>query len=173
MLRYIQHATCFNFVESMIQRIHQLPAPLAVVQQIVLQIRVALHHPNIAQHFVQHARAAPCAPLCAQLSQNRPCGLAQKAYHNLFVRQRGVVIRDLANSIKNRVHCIQTCIVHNPILGHIHLCLRQQPALFLPNIQPPNQSLLQQYHLAGSPRHDQNYSPSHAPHQQIFDADKT
>jgi hypothetical protein len=38
------------------QRVDQFLTALRVVQQVILQIRIAAHRPDIAQHFVQHAR---------------------------------------------------------------------------------------------------------------------
>ena len=48
----------------MLQGFDQLPAPFRVVQQILLQVGVALHHPDVAEHFVEHARR-PIAILTA------------------------------------------------------------------------------------------------------------
>ena len=52
-----------RFGQPMMHRVHQQLPPLRVVQQVVLQIGVALHHPDVAQHFVQHARRAAGAAL--------------------------------------------------------------------------------------------------------------
>jgi hypothetical protein len=76
-------------------------AALGVVQQVVLQIGVALHHPDVAQHLVQHARRAAGAALLAQLVQQLPGRRAQQADHDLAVGERGVVVRDFAFCIAN------------------------------------------------------------------------
>ena len=52
----VGRAALFDFTESVLQGLDQQLAPLGVVQQVVLQVGIALHHPDIAQHFVEHAR---------------------------------------------------------------------------------------------------------------------
>ena len=88
----------FNLVEAVLQRFHQQLAAFGVVQQVVLQIGVALHHPDVTQHFIQHAGRAACAALATQLVQLVPRGLAQQPDDHLAVRKRGVVVRNLANA---------------------------------------------------------------------------
>ena len=46
----------FDFAQTVVHGAHQRFAALTTGQQIVLQVGVALHHPDVAQHFVQHAR---------------------------------------------------------------------------------------------------------------------
>jgi hypothetical protein len=48
--------------------------PLRVVEQVVLEVRVALDHPDVAQHLVQHAGRATGATLAAQLVSSVPRG---------------------------------------------------------------------------------------------------
>ena len=43
-------------------------AALRVVEQVVLEVGISLHHPDVAQHLVQHARRAAGAALAAQLA---------------------------------------------------------------------------------------------------------
>ena len=69
---------------------------LRIVEQVVLQIRIAIHHPDIAQNLVQHASRAAGAPLVAQLVQHLPGGLAQQADDDFAIRQRGVVVGNFA-----------------------------------------------------------------------------
>ncbi len=73
----------------------QRPAP-GVGQQVVLQIGVALHDPDVAQHLVEHARRAPGAALLAQAVEQRPGARAEQPQHDLAVGERGVVVRNLA-----------------------------------------------------------------------------
>ena len=47
-------------------------AAFGVVQQVVLQIRIALHDPDVAQHLVQHARRAAGPALATQFLQASP-----------------------------------------------------------------------------------------------------
>ena len=73
-------------------------AALRVVEQIVLQVGFASHHPDVAEHLVQHARRAAGAPLGAQLIEQVPRLLAQQPYDDFTVRERGVVVGDLPQS---------------------------------------------------------------------------
>ena len=45
-----------NFGQSVLECLDQQFAALGVVKQIILQIGVATHHPDIAKHLVQHPR---------------------------------------------------------------------------------------------------------------------
>jgi hypothetical protein len=80
------------------QRVDQCTAPLGVVEQVVLEIRVALHRPDVAQHLVQHASRAAGAALTAQPRQHLPGALAEQAYHDLAIGVRGVVVWNLAQA---------------------------------------------------------------------------
>ena len=73
-------------------------AALRVVQQVVLQVGIALHHPDVAQHLVQHARRAAGAALLAQAVEHLPGARAEQADHDLAVGERGVVVGDLAQA---------------------------------------------------------------------------
>ena len=66
------HATPINLIQSVIQRIDQRLAARRVIEQIVLQVGVALHHPHITQHLVQHPCRAPGIALIAQHQQRVP-----------------------------------------------------------------------------------------------------
>ena len=89
-------AALLDFVQPVVQRLDELGAALRVVDQIVLQEGVAVHHPDIAQHFVQHARRPAGAPLLAQLDEQLPRRFAEQPNGDLAIGQRGVVVRDLA-----------------------------------------------------------------------------
>jgi hypothetical protein len=97
-------AALFNFVQAMVQGFHQQLAPLGVVQQVVLQVGIALDDPDIAQHLVQHARGAAGAALLAQPVQDFPGAQAQEPDHDLAVRERGVVVGDLAQAGRIAIH---------------------------------------------------------------------
>ena len=56
-----------DLAQTVAQRVDQQFAPLRIVEQIVLQVRIALDDPDVAQHFEEHARRAPRAPLATQL----------------------------------------------------------------------------------------------------------
>ena len=98
----VGRAALFHLGQAVVQRIDQLAPALGVVQQVVLQIGVALHHPDVAQHFVQHARRATGAALFAQGVERFPGLLAQQTDHDLAVRERGVVVRNFANALVAR-----------------------------------------------------------------------
>ena len=57
--------------KPMVQRVDERAAPLRVVEQVVLQIGIALDDPDVAQHLEQHPRRAAGAPLAAQLLEQR------------------------------------------------------------------------------------------------------
>ena len=80
------------------QRLDQQPAPPRVLDEIVLQVRIALHDPDVAEHFVQHARRTAGAALAAQLVQDAPRGRAQQAHDDLAIGERRVVVGDLAQA---------------------------------------------------------------------------
>ena len=67
---------------------------LAITEQVVLQIRIARNHPDVAEHFVQHARRPAGAALAAQLVEHFPHRGAEQADHDLAVGERRIVIRN-------------------------------------------------------------------------------
>ena len=91
-------AALLHGLEPVLQGFDQLAPALRVVQQIVLQVGVALHHPDIAQDFVQHARRAPGATLLAQLVGQLPGASAKQANDDFAVGKTGVVVRDFAQA---------------------------------------------------------------------------
>ena len=95
-------AALLDLGQPVVQRLDQLRAALRVVEQVVLQVRVALHHPDVAQHLVQHARRAAGAALLAQLVQHLPGARAEQPDHDLAVGERGVVVGNLAQRGRRR-----------------------------------------------------------------------
>jgi len=87
-----------HLVQAVVQRLDEQGAALGVVEQVVFEVGIALHHPDVAQHLVEHARAAAGAALLAQPVQNLPTARAQQADHDLAVAERGVVVGDLAQA---------------------------------------------------------------------------
>ena len=85
-----------ELAQPMVQCLDQQPPPSRRPEQIVLQERVAVHHPDVAEHLVEHPRRATGASLAAQLLERLPGLLAEQADHDLAVGERGVVVRDLA-----------------------------------------------------------------------------
>ena len=96
-----RHAPFLHFVEPVTQGLDERLAPLAVGEQIVFEKRVAPHHPDVAEDLEEHACRAAGDALAAQGLQDRPGLLAQQPDHDLAVGQRGVVVRDFAQT---RVH---------------------------------------------------------------------
>ena len=70
---------------AMVQGIDQLAAALGVVQQVVLQIGIALDDPDVSQHFVEHAGRAAGLALGAKQAQHFPGALAQQTLDDLAV----------------------------------------------------------------------------------------
>ena len=71
---------------------------LGILEEVVLQVRIAVDDPDVAQHLEQHARGATGAPLAAQLGEELPHVVAQQADHDLAIRERRVVVGDLAQA---------------------------------------------------------------------------
>ena len=82
------------------QGLHQKPASPGVVEQVVLQVGVALDHPDVAQHLVEHARRSAGTALGAQGLKQVPAAFAQQANHDFSVGEAGVVVGDLAQSYR-------------------------------------------------------------------------
>ena len=94
----LRGAALLHLRQAVVQGLNQQHTAFGVVQQVVLQIGVALHHPDIAQHLVQHAGRTACAALVAQAVKPVPSGRTQQADDDLAVRKRGVVVGNFANS---------------------------------------------------------------------------
>ena len=93
-----RRAALLDFAEPMVQRLDQQLPAARVVEQVVLQVRVALHDPDVAQHLVEHARRAAGAPLAAQHPEHLPGARAEQADDDLAVGERGVVVGNLAQA---------------------------------------------------------------------------
>ena len=63
---HLRVAALADFIQPVVQGVHQLLAAFGVVQQVILQIGVALHYPDIAQYLVQHAGRTAGTALLAQ-----------------------------------------------------------------------------------------------------------
>ena len=98
-------AALLHFAQAVVQGFDELGAAFGIVDQIVLQERVTVHHPDVAQHLVEHARRPPGAPLGAQLLEQLPRRRAEQSNHDLTIGKRGVVVRDLAQPRRRAVRC--------------------------------------------------------------------
>ena len=97
-LAQVGAAALLDFGETVVQRLDQERAALRVVEQIVLQIRIAAHDPDVAEHFVEHARGAAGAALRAQFRERTPRLLAEQTDDDFAIRKRRVVVGDLAQA---------------------------------------------------------------------------
>jgi hypothetical protein len=84
--------------ETVMQGADERVAALRVLQQVVLEIGIARHHPDVAQHLVQHAGGAAGAALGAQLEQRLPGVVAEQPDDDFAVGERRVVVGDLAET---------------------------------------------------------------------------
>jgi len=97
--RFIGRIAAFlQFPQAMMQRLDQLPEALRIVEQIVVQVGIAIDDPDVAEHLVQHARRTAGPALGAQFVEDRPGVLAQQADDDFTVGQRGVVVRNFAQT---------------------------------------------------------------------------
>ena len=71
-------------------------AAMRILQQILFKIRVADHHPDITEHFVEHPGASSGADLRSQFTELFPGIRAQKLSHDFLVREGRVVIGDFS-----------------------------------------------------------------------------
>ena len=55
-LGLVRITTLIDGTQTMMQRLDEHATALAMLDQIVLQMRIAAHHPDVAQHFIEHAR---------------------------------------------------------------------------------------------------------------------
>ena len=92
----VGHAALLDLRQAVIECVDQHLPALRVVEQVVLQIWVAANYPHIAQHFVQHACRPAGATLGPQFVQNLPRRLAQQTDDDFPIRERGVVVGNLA-----------------------------------------------------------------------------
>ncbi len=91
-------APSLHFVQSMMQRLDQHAPAFRVVDQVILQVRIALDDPDIAEHLVEHAGRTARAALAPQLVEDLPDGLAEQPHHDLAIRERGVVVRNFTQT---------------------------------------------------------------------------
>ncbi|MPM96281.1 hypothetical protein SDC9_143439 [bioreactor metagenome] len=67
-------AALVDLGQAMLQSLDQRLAAVRVVDQIVLKIGIALHNPDIPQHFVEHAGRSAGSALLTQLIEHIPHG---------------------------------------------------------------------------------------------------
>ncbi len=89
-------APLVDLVEAVVQGADQHPAAFRVVEQVLLEVRVAVHDPDVAEHLIEHPRGAARPPLGAQLVEHPPAFVAEQADDDFPIRERRVVVGDLA-----------------------------------------------------------------------------
>ena len=97
-IRAVLAAARFNLAQPMTERLDQRVQPFRIVEHVILQVGVALHHPDVAEHLIEHARRASGAALAAQLVELLPNRRAEQADDDLAVGERRVVVGDLAQA---------------------------------------------------------------------------
>ncbi len=92
-----------DFTQPVVQRLDQQLAPARVVEQVLLEVRVAVYDPDVAQHLVQHARRTPRAALGAQVGEQLPALVAKQPDDDLAIGERRVIVGDLAQPDRHRI----------------------------------------------------------------------
>ena len=85
-------AALFHFAQTMAQGFDQSSAPVRIGEQVVFEVGIALHHPDVAQHFVEHAGRAAGHAFVTQGFQDAPHFLAEQPDHNFAIREGRVVV---------------------------------------------------------------------------------
>ena len=96
-------AALLDFVEAVAQGFDQRAAAVAVGEQIVLQVGVALHNPHVSQHLVEHPCGAAGYTLGAQRIERLPGFGAKQPDDDLAVGERSVVVGNFAQALG---HCV-------------------------------------------------------------------
>ena len=91
-------ASFLNFTQAVLQSLYQLLSAAWVVQQVVLQIGIALNHPNITQNLVKHASRPACAALVSKLIEEVPGTISQQTNHNFSIGETCVVVGNFAQT---------------------------------------------------------------------------
>ncbi len=99
---FVALTALLDFPQTVAKCLDQGDTTLAVGQQIVLEVRIALHHPDVPQHLVQHSCRTAGDTLGAQLVKQCPLFLAEQSYDDLTVGKRGVVVGDFAQTCVHR-----------------------------------------------------------------------
>ena len=92
--RLVAQAPLVDLAQAVAQGFDQRFTALAVGQQIVFQIGVALHDPDVAEHLVEHPRRAAGDALAAQFVEDRPVVRAEQADDDFAIGEGRVVVRD-------------------------------------------------------------------------------
>src|SRR5690606_21622778 len=84
--------------QPMTQRLDQHAPALRVIDQIVLQVGVALYDPDVPEDLIEHAGGAARSPFAAKLVENLPDSLAEQPHDDLAIRERSVVVRNFTQA---------------------------------------------------------------------------
>jgi len=93
----LRRGAFFDLAEAMVQGCDELAPPLGIVEQVVLQVGIAVngprYRPTLHRAFVADR---PVRRSLRRLSSTSPGGGPEQPNHDLAVRQRGVVVGNLA-----------------------------------------------------------------------------
>ena len=87
-----------DLVEAMVHRPDERIQAFFARQQVVLDIGITVHHPQITEHLEQHARRPPGHPGGAQSVEQVPRRLPEVADNDFTVGKRGVVVGYFADT---------------------------------------------------------------------------
>ena len=108
-------APFLDFVQTVAHFAYQGFTAVGVFEQVVHQIRIAHHRPNIAQHFKQHPRRTPRFAPSAQIFQRLPSLFAQQSADDFPVGIRSVVVGDFADALlRGSRHGLVSVLRHLP-----------------------------------------------------------
>ena len=132
--RYVRPAPALDLVQAMTQRFDEQRQALRIIQEVVLQIRIAFDDPDIAQHLEQHSRGTTRPALAAKILQYCPHWQPEQPDDDFAVGERRVVVRNLAQARCFRVrimrfekgvaHCIHDHSVHDEGVKDSLACYR-------------------------------------------------
>ena len=96
--RVIGHATLVDLAQAVPQGLDQQSPTPGIIEQVILQVRIALDNPDVAQDLVEHLGRTARATFAAQVRKQPPGIVAQQAADHLAIGKRGVVIGDFAQT---------------------------------------------------------------------------
>ena len=83
--RVVPGATLIHLGEPVVEGPNELAATFGILEKIVLQVGIALDHPDVTNHLVEHLGRATGAPLLPQLRNKIPALLSQDPAHDFLV----------------------------------------------------------------------------------------
>ena len=84
-VRVVPGATLIHLREPVVEGPDELAATFGILEKIVLQVGIALDHPDVTNHLVEHLGRTTGAPLLPQLRNKIPALLSQDPAHDFLV----------------------------------------------------------------------------------------